>query len=261
MKTYGRALLMLMLCTVAYVADGETVDSFLLDPRRAISDPFIGTDGEVWIADHEGMLRVGEGGFETVCELPVEIKSVPQVTVSPSGTIYLNNFQWEYRPETGVTPTDIEEPSIPEGHERSYGLIRGIIDAEERMFSIKYYYDYMQGYSSDYRVYELFHGHAPEYRLECRHVQNFLAVSASEFWIVDEYHRPHYHPLPTLWVLDLDQSLIAGGYEVSGEHTYVVESKDSLGRLWLSDGCLVTLQDGVFTRFAGDDWVLSLIHI
>jgi len=229
-------------------AQADTVESFLLDPPRPTSDLFVGPDGDVWFADQHGLMRLHDGAFERMCRFPGSPGQVPQVTVSPSGIIYLENFQYQFASQGGLSETDVVQPLL--GMWDTFS-VEGIIDADERMFCTWHPLDYNPYHSRNNVTCELYHGRAPQYRFTSYRVLGALPVSGHEFWMVTTYYKPHRPAAMTLWKMDLDQGRVEDAWDI----TFLaneLNAKDSQGRIWMSGYRIVTMQREEITVFAGD---------
>jgi len=251
LRSVAVALSALCLCLNA---QAETVEVFPLDLPRHISALGVGPNGDIWFADQQGLMRLHDGSFEMMYEFPVDPGRVPQVTMSPSGVIYLDNFQYQFTPVGGLLQTDVAQPSLGTW---DIFCARGIIDADERMFCVWGPWNYMNPYcSSNFGTWELYHGGAPQYRSRSGYVRGVLAVSAREFWLLTYYYQ-HTTGGPRWYLsrIDLEEGLGQQTWSVVHVATQL-NAKDSQGRIWMSGWLDIVALDGdeLLTMFAGDPW-------
>jgi len=258
LRSVAVALSALCLCLSA---QADTVEIFPFDPPASIyrtdTELRVGPEGDIWFIKGEPLrlMRIHEGELDCVHETDVHSPTYLDMVVGADGTIYIDNFQYQFTAEAGITGTGVIPPSLPSMYDSI--IFPGTTDAEGRMFSVlsewspSYYGD-----GFDY-IYEMYRNACPQYRMGISSIRSLLAVSPEEFWIVWKYDAPHRHYGPDLRRLNLDTG------EVEETHAFHIDdfpvnrlcARDYEGRFWMTGEDIVTFDGEEFSTFAvADIW-------
>ncbi len=232
----------------ASLAPAQTITTFPFGPPPSWVHPNsrlrVGPEGDIWFVLDEPLrlMRIRQGQLECVYETAIYDYWGIDVTVAPDGTIYIDNFQYEFSLEAGITGTGVVEPSF-QWRRISF---KGTIDADGRMFCVSGPWN-----SQDprwYNIYELYRNASYQCRMGLSYIGSIVAVSAEEFWIVSSYSK--YLPA-SLLTLNLDTGQVEASHTIVGAIAAVhLFAKDSEGRLWLAAENIAYFDGESFVVFA-----------
>ncbi|MBN2208392.1 MAG: hypothetical protein JW759_03765 [Candidatus Coatesbacteria bacterium] len=230
-------------------SQAQTITTFPFDETASWVDPdshfSIGAEGDVWfiLTEPLRLMRIHEGQLECVYETATYGHWYVDVIVAPDGTMYIDNFQYEFSLEAGVTGTGVIQPSFA----WHIILFKGTIDASGRMFCVVGPAISQDPY--DYNIYELYRKASYQCRIILSDISSIVPASAEEFWIVNAHSAPHHHPPPSLLRVNLDTGQVEAIYTIAAEATRLF-ARDSEGRLWMAYDEIAYFDGESFVVFA-----------
>ncbi len=212
----------------------------------------VGPEGDIWfiLSEPLRLMRIHESQLECMHEMPIYDLWDVDVAISPDGTIYIGNFQYEFTMETGITETGITRPSTTP----TYYLKFAQLDGDGRMFCVYYFWNYDTLVASPFNIYELHRDASFECRMSVRHIASVIAVCTDEFWIVNAYHHPHYYPPASLMRLNLDTGQVEERHSDNRDELVgLLCARDYEGRLWMASEDITVFDGEEFSTFAQHD--------
>ena len=249
MSRFLGCLVPVALLLVATYSQAQTITTFPFDQTTSWVYPdsrfSIGAEGDIWFVLGEPLrlMRIHEGQLGCAYETATYGQWYVDVIVAPDGTMYIDNFQYEFSLEPGITGTGVIQPSFA----WHIILFKGTIDANGRMFCVVGPAIWQDPY--DYNIYELYRNASYQCRIILRNINSIVPVSAEEFWIVNAYSAPHHHPPPSLLRLNLDTGQVEASYTIGGGAPDLF-AKDSEGRLWMAEENIAYFDGESFVAFA-----------